>query len=723
MRILLERIKTSGLKARDIDLRLGRVTAVVGPNGSGKTGVMHALQLLARGKLRDPLLPATPDGVMALARGDRLSIEAWIRLPSGKTATVRRTWTRGEHTDSRGVTTLRVSEEIGIVGWPGSPKGLRGAQAHLSAWLGGLEEAWEPLSLRDGGTDATRRRLLAVCPRDEIDVASLVPPDAPAWARPDHGTEDGDARIDPLDYTTITRSRCATRLTEARREHARLIAAAAELEAGLPGVLSTVVRVEDPAPIQARLAALREELQGGAQRAAADARAADLRERLRAAEEALGLAKARAAEAAGTLAPEDAQRMQSEGHQARARLEQARAQVRHLEAKLGRMPEEPAPDVEAARAEVDAAKAEAEAVWSRYAEAERAEAQAEARAGALGEGSPLPACPSCGADLLAHLAEARAVARAEAGRLAAIRRQSAEEADEAEARLRARKRALDDALEAEGRARARTALTADLEQAQAEALAEEEEAARWPSPEAAAAQIERARAHRDAARDVTRLSREAEALEIDAEIVAAEAEEITARPAAEVQAEIAAAEVELAQLGERNAASRGILDARAEAERVAAEIAWLEGFARRLQVVEADLLAKTKGWLERSLSETMGGARVEVALYDERGKPACRILVDGVPFAARSDGERAITLAALLVPLARRSDAPWRPLLVDRLECLDLGNRAGLLAAVVGAVEAGDIDQAILAGCPDTLPRVEGVEVIELGDRGEEAAA
>ena len=142
--------------------------------------------------------------------------------------------------------------------------------------------------------------------------------------------------------------------------------------------------------------------------------------------------------------------------------------------------------------------------------------------------------------------------------------------------------------------------------------------------------------------------------------------------------------------------------------------------------VVADLLAP----LTKAVNATIGDlqlGRFGVRLADERGRPVMQPGVwrgeEGaesfVNLATMSGSETAVaTQAGMSVGLARLTDAPWRPVVVDRIEQLDFRRRRAFLRKLVELQAAGEIDQAILMGCPDRVETVPGVEHVDLGEGG-----
>ena len=147
----------------------------------------------------------------------------------------------------------------------------------------------------------------------------------------------------------------------------------------------------------------------------------------------------------------------------------------------------------------------------------------------------------------------------------------------------------------------------------------------------------------------------------------------------------------------------------------------------------------------------LGLGEFRVRMFNARNNPVCRPgLLRGDVFSeyeTLSDGERASVEGAFQVGLANLGSSPWRFLRGDALQRIDSVERGRLLEQMAKVVLAGDFagaqqlaqqlaqlvtrreaflrqvvelvrtaraDQAVLAGCPDTLPTVDGLTVFEL---------
>jgi len=320
----------------------------------------------------------------------------------------------------------------------------------------------------------------------------------------------------------------------------------------------------------------------------------------------------------------------------------------------------------------------------------------------------IPSCPHCGVDLLEDYARLR-VERSERVRFleadaTVLELVFAETAAKAEALRRGVEfaDAIDRHTTAEGKL---SAVKARVEAEGLDLLSLED-----------AAQADR-EAFRilNAAQERFRADREVEAAFKDlAEARAALPASNEAVDSAAVETRIRDLEKELARISVTNARRKEL-----EAEQQGIEEFKKQEELRKLWLVrfteiQTDLVDRARGWLERRLSEGLGGARVEVALSDARGNDDCRLTAGGVDAATLSDGERATFVASLVIALAQASEAAWKPLILDRFEHVSRKFREPFMRAVLDAVKSGRISQSILAGCPDSVPVVDGVDVVDM---------
>ena len=89
-----------------------------------------------------------------------------------------------------------------------------------------------------------------------------------------------------------------------------------------------------------------------------------------------------------------------------------------------------------------------------------------------------------------------------------------------------------------------------------------------------------------------------------------------------------------------------------------------------------------------------------------------------VPFLALSQAEQSLTAAALVCALAVVSGQPCRLVLLDGVEVLQADHRAPLLAALVRAVERGDVDNVICTMSTSGIAEVADVQEAEISMPG-----
>lgn len=111
--------------------------------------------------------------------------------------------------------------------------------------------------------------------------------------------------------------------------------------------------------------------------------------------------------------------------------------------------------------------------------------------------------------------------------------------------------------------------------------------------------------------------------------------------------------------------------------------------------------------------------RFGIRWTDDQGKEICAfgLEADGGPWRpveTLSGGEVVTVGAAILAGLSSLSGAPWRALLVDEIETLDRTRRDVFGRAVRSLLDDKVIDQAILFGCPDQVPELDGATSILL---------
>lgn len=687
----LTRLAWRGLRAHDRTLVLSDVNVFTGANGRGKSTAMAALHLLATGGV--PGVDRTPDGVLTLARGRELHIEADVRLPDGKSATVRRSWVRGRNG--------KVTTTVDGTFFPREARTIPERTAYLTLHLGGFRDAWDASTFTSkGGSDLRRKLLTIVLGADGWSPRKWLPANTPRWALP-VGNETADVWVRAALTETGRRLSAATaRLDQLRKtEEDSEFRAAPDTEAIRAALRNCR---EDVAALDA-LASARHVL---------DTRAAQLTD----VERRTGVSGERADIEALTQALNAANR---DASNAMVALEALRASdrafdawsMRHVsaEAALDRARATLPPDVrvddlsEHQDAATDAAAAEEEA-GARMAAANR-ELETLARIRKILAARGLR-CSQCGHNVLEDVAEEEETARlalteatADRERAGAVRRRETKIVDAIASVV-----VLDQAFRelegvrlwpvgAEDLTRAEAAL-ASLQAREAECK-ERLESARAAASSAVA--VERARGALDGARELYRAA-EARAAGLDR---------------AAVDAEVSRLEKELLVAGAATEVISTLAEVRTQIADEEAAIANLTAWRDAFQGVSRRLLDESKAELEAMLSKAMGAA-VVIETENDRQRDDTRIRVDGVLVSSLSTGELwtwAVNVVALLGP---QSGALYRPVIADNLEAVSADRRADALRAIVEHVHAGRVHQAFVAGCPDTVPRVAGVTLYNL---------
>lgn len=198
----------------------------------------------------------------------------------------------------------------------------------------------------------------------------------------------------------------------------------------------------------------------------------------------------------------------------------------------------------------------------------------------------------------------------------------------------------------------------------------------------------------------------------EAELLDAELAELPALDAEQARQELADLEREEAA-AERGRVMRALVKERgAEVRRAEEEADKAKRELARWTEVQTRVLAETTGRIAKPLSKALG-REVEIDLFDRLNNPDLRWRIDGVDAAAGSDSQALALLVALKLAMAPLSDAPLKILSVDRFEAVSASRRAAFVQRLADAVSAGVISQALVTGCPDSMPAVSaGVKVV-----------
>jgi DNA repair exonuclease SbcCD ATPase subunit len=169
-----------------------------------------------------------------------------------------------------------------------------------------------------------------------------------------------------------------------------------------------------------------------------------------------------------------------------------------------------------------------------------------------------------------------------------------------------------------------------------------------------------------------------------------------------------------------------IADAEQEEERARAREDALKDLHKRLQVLRGDVIQGMLAPVESTAQEILRQVDPEKEFrfqYDREGR---EVLDFGFekggafrPFAAASNGESAILVAVLLAALMDDLAPPWRVLMLDNVEAIDddprTRSRERFMEALVKI--SGSFDNILLAGCgKSALEPVDGWEVIDVAE-------
>jgi hypothetical protein len=172
---------------------------------------------------------------------------------------------------------------------------------------------------------------------------------------------------------------------------------------------------------------------------------------------------------------------------------------------------------------------------------------------------------------------------------------------------------------------------------------------------------------------------------------------------------------ELSGLDERNRVRDAYREAQREVSAASAAIDGLKAVSNRLAGLESRIVGDHVGPVLDRMSASLGRT-VTLRLEDDSGAPDASFFVGGVPLATISDGTWLRASAAFRVALLHADGRVlWRPLILDRVESISIDRRSEWLRSIVEMQRSGEIDQAIILGCPDIPPEVEGVTVLRRG--------
>ena len=770
--IKIEWVQHEGLKAHDARRLFTGADVARGVNGIGKTTILDTIRLVITGSTLG--IKKTNQDVMSLARPgvDRIRLLLAGLRADGRQVVIERRWTRGK----RGA----VEESIRI---DGAELGARDGEAEIRALFPGLDEVWEPAAIFRETPAAMRARLLALVPPTAIKLEDVVPGDVPKWALPRHtdmgavawasfAIEQTDARINKAAADRREEEAVLRRLVDTTEVEASTDVDTTEIEATLAALreeltgcsVSRVARAaaeRTEAQALARLEAARRAVGAESQiphaealeRVLVDCLPAGAKVRVATAVPSGNLAmvvRAAAAEIRAGLA-----RVLREA----PALERRRAEAAKVLERVRAFPASTWEAHAATKAAFDEVASRARPV-----EEQLAGLRGELRALSATTAEPVLSDPLSKAlagwralsierrghvhsyltveaqnrtgDTVFHDAAARAAMLLEAAALAPAE-DAAREARRAEVQGRIEALEIDvDLLHAEREEAADLVMRAEAGAKRADAERELAEV----GAELAAIELARPRIPAEVKQPETWLhgieSRVAEIFA--AETSAAKAREALAdleaaheaamaalaampegRAREDVEAEIADAEKRLDAAKAHNVNAVKVREALATLRTREANEEALKNWRARFVEIQTDLVDRSRAWFEQRYSELLGGVKVEVKLSSATDKPDCRILVDGIEVRTMCPGHQAFALVMFLLLVSGAKKGGFRFLPIDELERIAKENREAFLRALQDAKAAGQIDQWIATGCPDSVPTIEGVTVHDMGQSAE----
>ena len=183
-------------------------TFMFGENGTGKTTVLQALQLLLRGKTyRSIGVASTGKDIALLSRKGNISIKGtWD--DNGKQVWVKRTWMRTES----GSVSEKIQQNINP-----NITNTKEQQGLLNLYFGVFPEAWEPEAFLSLSAEKMRSKLLSSVSEKPIsdvlgELAPIIGNDLPAWAKP------GSMDMTVETWLDFAKKETKQKLNEARAE-------------------------------------------------------------------------------------------------------------------------------------------------------------------------------------------------------------------------------------------------------------------------------------------------------------------------------------------------------------------------------------------------------------------------------------------------------------------------------------------------------------------------
>lgn len=672
----LVKLRTFNFMAEDVDLNFGDVTILWGPNGSQKTGVVHALQLLVNGYV--PELGKTPETVMRLARdGDFLRVQGWFN-DGDRVYEVRREFRRNTNIGTKSFGT--VKKEVHQTFDPHARTNTE-KDAMLRRALGGIEEIWRPEVLLEMSKDDLRRRLLALIGPGDEKLLDYVWTDCPDWLLPETKAATVDA------WLFDSKAKARRRIDQSKKELREHELTAAKYR----GLVAVPELHFDP----------KEEL---AKRGAALTGWTEYQSAL----STLNVARVTFEQAGPCPEERDTVAFRAERETAKAQLfawNKANAAVQSASITLDRLKARPpkAPLAVAIESPEQAVIEKAKHARDQ-AIAHAATVSAELRALIDHVAFVCPKCEHVEAETSPETlaqwrrADRDATADLEAARVAVVElEQGRRDAELCQAAIE----------RGEAMILQHNDNIAILEKELGELIEARDELG---TEELLAAELATADAELEKAKQQNRMRSNWELMEEDVETAELKVESKRnklgeSKSHDEALEDYNTLQAQLQDYERLSEEWRAKDDADQELADARAELAVEEGWLAKIRDLEDELIGVVAHKLERSIEAAMvKDANVQVRLFDAKGKPTLRFLVNDVDWTTLSHGEKLQFQKGLVAALCAGAGGEFQPLLVDAFEAIDKRSRVAFLHGVAEDVQQGLFDQAIVVGCPDEDP-------------------
>ena len=669
----LKLVQTRGL-GKDAITEIPAVAVIVGPTGSGKSLLLTAIEIAVTGRAVGPIwsrVPQTNDGIMLFAQGKSLAVDlsgdspeigAWSvrrsfeeRLSKPRRGEQPRLIVESEATQSFVPARTSTEHSAAIAEYLSTVDGLWDIRRLTAATSGELRKAFLGQLLQGGDL---RQWMPDDLPRELQGHADLAPE---PWIRKmleiarkhakDHETEakQAVAVVEACDVGGIERD-----ITDLERERDRLVADFANLD-------RYHVRLQSRGIAQRELDEATSVLEGFDGPTTSDT--ADDLARLLARAEQRDKAESDLARISGVST---AVRPTDEEISEARRLADAESQAESLQAEI--------------QIRIDTATKERDRLRRQY---EEMQAECEVAAESL--------CPHCQRPI--HAEEAERLS----GQIAKIKTAGKLAADDLRALESQRRPVSTTARDALRELEARLGASRDRERS--ESLRHEIYELAGPTVAELRVRQRALRDYLEAGRRVERARSLLHGLAIG-EPVYGDLESIRSQ-LERVKTEIRVAQDRNADVRKRR---RAAMDAAQSANWAQHWRDWID----RLTRLQGEMLRSCLDLIERPLRD-LTGLNVSIALETERGAEDFRFLIGGHGSSHTLSGGESVLFAAGLLGAVYQVTPPekarWRPLILDRIESVSYDEREKLIGRTQEYVRSGVFGQAILSGCPDTLPK------------------